>query len=146
MLRVGGSSSWPGFVVHFSLSWEVLLCSMCTCLHVNQKMFIIGFMSWEACLEKSACFCVCVLNSFPHLYPQLSPKKTWEGFIGGFFATVVFGILVSSWTGFFCKEDLFAGIVFVVRYQASEARRGSFLRRTVFIALWSSDFTSWRQC
>uniref|UniRef100_A0A673IXP7 Phosphatidate cytidylyltransferase n=1 Tax=Sinocyclocheilus rhinocerous TaxID=307959 RepID=A0A673IXP7_9TELE len=27
---------------------------------------------------------------------KLSPKKTWEGFIGGFFATVVFGILVSS--------------------------------------------------
>jgi len=25
---------------------------------------------------------------------QLSPKKTWEGFIGGFFATVVFGIVV----------------------------------------------------
>lgn len=27
---------------------------------------------------------------------QLSPKKTWEGFIGGFFSTIVFGILVKS--------------------------------------------------
>lgn len=26
---------------------------------------------------------------------KLSPKKTWEGFIGGGFATVVFGLLVS---------------------------------------------------
>uniref|UniRef100_A0AAY5K4I9 Phosphatidate cytidylyltransferase n=1 Tax=Esox lucius TaxID=8010 RepID=A0AAY5K4I9_ESOLU len=26
---------------------------------------------------------------------KLSPKKTWEGFIGGFFSTVVFGILLS---------------------------------------------------
>lgn len=26
---------------------------------------------------------------------QLSPKKTWEGFIGGFFSTVVFGFIVS---------------------------------------------------
>lgn len=25
---------------------------------------------------------------------QLSPKKTWEGFIGGFFSTVVFGFMV----------------------------------------------------
>lgn len=25
---------------------------------------------------------------------QLSPKKTWEGFIGGGFSTVVFGIVV----------------------------------------------------
>lgn len=33
----------------------------------------------------------------PSLSPwQLSPKKTWEGFIGGFFATVLFGLLVSS--------------------------------------------------
>lgn len=30
---------------------------------------------------------------------QLSPKKTWEGFIGGFFATVLFGLLVSSHQG-----------------------------------------------
>lgn len=28
--------------------------------------------------------------------PQLSPKKTWEGFVGGFFSTVVFGILVKA--------------------------------------------------
>lgn len=27
---------------------------------------------------------------------QLSPKKTWEGFIGGFFSTVVFGFIVST--------------------------------------------------
>lgn len=27
---------------------------------------------------------------------QLSPKKTWEGFIGGFFSTIVFGILVKD--------------------------------------------------
>ncbi|XP_011369417.1 phosphatidate cytidylyltransferase 2, partial [Pteropus vampyrus] len=26
---------------------------------------------------------------------KLSPKKTWEGFIGGFFATVLFGLLLS---------------------------------------------------
>lgn len=29
---------------------------------------------------------------------QLSPKKTWEGFIGGFFSTVVFGFIVSLTT------------------------------------------------
>lgn len=27
---------------------------------------------------------------------KLSPKKTWEGFIGGFFATMVFGVIVSK--------------------------------------------------
>lgn len=30
---------------------------------------------------------------------QLSPKKTWEGFIGGFFSTVLFGLLVSGHHG-----------------------------------------------
>jgi phosphatidate cytidylyltransferase len=28
---------------------------------------------------------------------QLSPKKTWEGFIGGAFATIIWGLLVSYW-------------------------------------------------
>ena len=27
---------------------------------------------------------------------QLSPKKTWEGFIGGGIATVIFGLMVSE--------------------------------------------------
>lgn len=32
---------------------------------------------------------------------QLSPKKTWEGFIGGFFATIVFGIMVRKGLNFY---------------------------------------------
>ncbi|XP_067871128.1 phosphatidate cytidylyltransferase 1 isoform X2 [Heterodontus francisci] len=40
---------------------------------------------------------------------KLSPKKTWEGFIGGFFATVVFGFLfayaLSSYNYFVCPVD-----------------------------------------
>ncbi|XP_051866220.1 phosphatidate cytidylyltransferase 2 isoform X2 [Pristis pectinata] len=40
---------------------------------------------------------------------KLSPKKTWEGFIGGFFATVVFGFLfayaLSNYNYFVCPVD-----------------------------------------
>ncbi|KAK6469343.1 phosphatidate cytidylyltransferase 2 [Huso huso] len=40
---------------------------------------------------------------------KLSPKKTWEGFIGGFFATVVFGLLLSyvmaGWRYFVCPVE-----------------------------------------
>ncbi|XP_007895150.1 phosphatidate cytidylyltransferase 1 [Callorhinchus milii] len=40
---------------------------------------------------------------------KLSPKKTWEGFIGGFFATVVFGFLfayaLSRYNYFVCPVD-----------------------------------------
>lgn len=35
---------------------------------------------------------------------QLSPKKTWEGFIGGGFATVIFGVIFSY---FLCKYQIF---------------------------------------
>lgn len=35
---------------------------------------------------------------------QLSPKKTWEGFIGGGFATVVFGVFLSY---FLCRYEFF---------------------------------------
>uniref|UniRef100_A0A4W3HEU9 Phosphatidate cytidylyltransferase n=1 Tax=Callorhinchus milii TaxID=7868 RepID=A0A4W3HEU9_CALMI len=44
-------------------------------------------------------FCMFVLSLVKKHYRlqfyMLSPKKTWEGFIGGFFATVLFGILLS---------------------------------------------------
>jgi phosphatidate cytidylyltransferase len=40
---------------------------------------------------------------------QLSPKKTWEGFIGGGFATVVFGVILShilcQYEHFVCPVD-----------------------------------------
>jgi phosphatidate cytidylyltransferase len=35
---------------------------------------------------------------------KLSPKKTWEGFIGGGFATVVFGVVFSY---FLCRYQYF---------------------------------------
>ncbi|CDQ73080.1 unnamed protein product [Oncorhynchus mykiss] len=42
---------------------------------------------------------------------KLSPKKTWEGFIGGFFSTVVFGILLSyvmaGYSFFVCPVEIF---------------------------------------
>ncbi|TMS03829.1 Phosphatidate cytidylyltransferase 2 [Larimichthys crocea] len=40
---------------------------------------------------------------------KLSPKKTWEGFIGGFFSTIVFGIMLSyvmaGWRYFVCPVE-----------------------------------------
>uniref|UniRef100_A0A0G4G1C1 Phosphatidate cytidylyltransferase n=1 Tax=Chromera velia CCMP2878 TaxID=1169474 RepID=A0A0G4G1C1_9ALVE len=39
----------------------------------------------------------------------LSPKKTWEGFIGGFFSTLFFGVLAATWlqqwSWFVCPEN-----------------------------------------
>lgn len=32
---------------------------------------------------------------------KLSPKKTWEGFIGGGFSTIVLGVLVNEFFFFF---------------------------------------------
>uniref|UniRef100_A0A7N8YKQ3 Phosphatidate cytidylyltransferase n=1 Tax=Mastacembelus armatus TaxID=205130 RepID=A0A7N8YKQ3_9TELE len=44
-------------------------------------------------------FCMFVLSLVKKHYRlqfyMLSPKKTWEGFIGGFFSTIVFGIMLS---------------------------------------------------
>jgi phosphatidate cytidylyltransferase len=41
---------------------------------------------------------------------KLSPKKTWEGFIGGGLATVVFGVVVS-----FLKQN-FESLAMVEKY------------------------------
>lgn len=50
-------------------------------IHVSQDKFDHFHLS---ALQTDLCFL------------QLSPKKTWEGFIGGFFSTIVFGILVTN--------------------------------------------------
>lgn len=45
---------------------------------------------------------------------KLSPKKTWEGFIGGGFSTVVFGVIVSCFFIFLINGD--GDFMFVFRY------------------------------
>ncbi|XP_058054005.1 phosphatidate cytidylyltransferase, photoreceptor-specific [Anopheles bellator] len=57
------------------LIWFIVPVSMIVCNDVMAYMF--GFFFGRTSLI------------------QLSPKKTWEGFIGGGFATVIFGLLVS---------------------------------------------------
>uniref|UniRef100_A0A182WJU2 Phosphatidate cytidylyltransferase n=1 Tax=Anopheles minimus TaxID=112268 RepID=A0A182WJU2_9DIPT len=47
---------------------------------------------------------------------QLSPKKTWEGFIGGGFATVIFGLVASY---FLCQFQFF---VCPIEYSEAEGR------------------------
>ncbi|XP_040168165.1 phosphatidate cytidylyltransferase, photoreceptor-specific [Anopheles arabiensis] len=47
---------------------------------------------------------------------QLSPKKTWEGFIGGGFATVIFGLIASY---FLCQFQFF---VCPIEYSETEGR------------------------
>jgi phosphatidate cytidylyltransferase len=66
------------------LIWFIVPVSMIVCNDVMAYMF--GFFFGKTPLIK------------------LSPKKTWEGFIGGGFATVVFG-LVSSY--FLCRYQFF---------------------------------------
>jgi len=69
------------------LIWFVVPVSMIICNDVMAYMF--GFFFGKTPLIK------------------LSPKKTWEGFIGGGFATVIFGLVVTSLSRsfFFCLFD-----------------------------------------
>lgn len=59
------------------LIWFIVPVSMIVCNDVMAYMF--GFFFGRTPLIK------------------LSPKKTWEGFIGGGFATVIFGLMFSYW-------------------------------------------------
>ena len=52
---------------------------------------------------------------------KLSPKKTWEGFIGGAFATVVFGIIVGILTILVECDSIFV-IVYLILYATYEQK------------------------
>lgn len=78
------------------LIWFIVPVSMIVCNDVMAYMF--GFFFGRTPLIK------------------LSPKKTWEGFIGGGFATVVFGLLFSYWL---CQFQYF---VCPIEYSESAGR------------------------
>ncbi|KFM66236.1 Phosphatidate cytidylyltransferase, photoreceptor-specific, partial [Stegodyphus mimosarum] len=66
------------------LIWFIVPVSMIICNDVMAYMF--GFFFGKTPLIK------------------LSPKKTWEGFIGGWISTVIFGMLMSH---FMCQYNYF---------------------------------------
>ncbi|NXF27539.1 CDS2 cytidylyltransferase, partial [Rhodinocichla rosea] len=59
-------------------------------LEVTNLSVVMGNLYNEEKTSKSS-YLLYVLN----IFIVLSPKKTWEGFIGGFFSTVLFGLLLS---------------------------------------------------
>jgi len=63
--------------------------------HLNKHLLSVKFSWREHCCSR---FYFNAVNSFNmFLRVQLSPKKTWEGFIGGAFFTVIFGWFVSAY-------------------------------------------------
>uniref|UniRef100_A0A8D2Q091 Phosphatidate cytidylyltransferase n=1 Tax=Varanus komodoensis TaxID=61221 RepID=A0A8D2Q091_VARKO len=65
----------------------------------EQLQFLIRYHRFISFALYLAGFCLFVLSLVKRHYRlqfyMLSPKKTWEGFIGGFFTTVVFGFIVA---------------------------------------------------
>lgn len=62
------------------------------CLTVMITWVLIYVMDTRIEILCGTWWCIKLVSTLCSL--QLSPKKTWEGFIGGFFATIVFGIMV----------------------------------------------------
>lgn len=62
-------------MLNLGLVWFIVPVSMIVCNDV--MAYVFGFFFGKTPLIK------------------LSPKKTWEGFIGGGFSTVVFGLMIS---------------------------------------------------
>uniref|UniRef100_A0A5F8G8A1 Phosphatidate cytidylyltransferase n=1 Tax=Monodelphis domestica TaxID=13616 RepID=A0A5F8G8A1_MONDO len=65
----------------------------------EQLQFLIRYHRFISFALYLAGFCMFVLSLVKKHYRlqfyMLSPKKTWEGFIGGFFSTVVFGFIAA---------------------------------------------------
>lgn len=80
------------------LIWFIVPVSMIVCNDVMAYMF--GFFFGRTPLIK------------------LSPKKTWEGFIGGGFATVIFGVIFSY---FLCQYQFF---VCPIEYNEAAGKMG----------------------
>lgn len=77
------------------LAWIVLplfLLSVMMCSNpdnaIRQFLLVMFIMIW---LNDTGAFCAGSLFGRTKLFERISPKKTWEGFAGGFILTAVFG-------------------------------------------------------
>ena len=85
-------------VIYFSLGSPMLLLA---CM-----VFI-----W---LNDTGAFCVgCTLGKHK-LFERISPKKSWEGFVGGFFFTILFSVLIAKFQWFDTRLDMVQWIIFAI--------------------------------
>lgn len=89
---------WLFYGDEIGLIWFIVPVSMIVCNDVMAYLF--GFFFGRTPLIK------------------LSPKKTWEGFIGGGFATVIFGVVFSY---FLCQYQFF---ICPIEYNEAAGRMG----------------------
>ena len=98
--------------VHVCMHVVCVYVCVCVCACANMNVCVCVCTCVHACICVCVCVCVCArLQMFFHICNlcvfatgfflgrtpliKLSPKKTWEGFIGAFFSTMVFGLIVS---------------------------------------------------
>lgn len=95
----------------------------------EQLQFLIRYHRFISFALYLAGFCMFVLSLVKKHYRlqfyMLSPKKTWEGFIGGFFSTVIFGFIaayvLSKYQYFVCPVEYRSDVnSFVTECEPSE--------------------------
>jgi phosphatidate cytidylyltransferase len=94
----------PFSMLPFSVFYREGLASL-----INQDMvtfspgIVIGFfiLLWT---NDTAAYLVGITMGKHRLLERISPKKSWEGFIGGVVVTAVMGYLISGWLGVVPKE------------------------------------------
>jgi phosphatidate cytidylyltransferase len=65
-------------------------------------------ITWVA---DTGAYCAGTLLGKNKLVPRLSPKKTWEGVIGGWIAAEIAGVAFASWLGLTTPEGIVMGLI-----------------------------------
>lgn len=86
-LRAVGTLSWGLMITVFSLSHTAMLLSFGTKLGygAGPLLFLVALTEFNDVAQ----FTTGKLLGRHKILPSVSPKKTWEGFLGGFFATAL---------------------------------------------------------
>ena len=65
-------------------------------------------------LNDTGAFCVGCTFGKNKLFERISPKKSWEGFVGGLFFTIFFGVLAAKFQWFDTRLDMIQWIIFAI--------------------------------
>lgn len=78
--------------IHFSISITIL-CSVCFAANIYRGMVWFALPGFLIIVNDAAAYLFGITFGRTPLI-SVSPKKTWEGFLGGFFSTLVIGHIV----------------------------------------------------
>jgi phosphatidate cytidylyltransferase len=86
---------WPAFILFFLTPiYPILPFLILIALNKSGNSFLLPFLFLVVCCHDSCAYLIGRLWGKHYLMPRISPKKTWEGFVGGTIGSLTLALFI----------------------------------------------------